>query len=76
MSWYYCASTCVSKSIQHTVYMQASVTYVPYLWLCLHTGCRDIADLDEGLWVVVIIVLLLRLVLIRDDHHWLHVFGK
>lgn len=63
--------------LQHTVYMQASVTCVhTYLWLCLHTGCRDVADLDERLWVVVIIVLLLWLVLIGDDHHWLHVFGK
>ncbi len=27
--------TCVSESIQYTVYMHASVIFVSYLWLCL-----------------------------------------
>lgn len=56
--------------------VSAFVTVVPYLWLCLDAGCGDVADLDERLWVVVIVVLLLWFILVRDDHHWFHVFGQ
>lgn len=67
---------CWSTSEQHTVCTRASATSVPYLWLRLHAGRRDVADLDERLWVVVIIVLLLWFVFIRDDHHRFYVFGE
>lgn len=53
-----------------------SVHLVSYLGLCLHDGGRHVADLDERLGLVVVVVLLLRLVLVGDDHHRLHVFGQ
>lgn len=71
-SWFFCWST----SEQHTVCTRASATSEPYLRLCLHAGRRDVADLDERLWVVIIVVLLLWFVLIGDDHHRFHVFGE
>lgn len=56
--------------------MGVSVPVVPYLWLCLYAGCGEVADLDERLWVVIVVVLLLWFVLVSHDHHWLHVFGQ
>lgn len=50
--------------------------FAPYLRLRLHTGHRGLADIDERLGLVVVIVLLLWLVLVRDNNNWLHVFGK
>lgn len=53
-----------------------STHFAPYLRLRLHTGHRGLADIDERLGLVVVIVLLLWLVLVGDNNNWLHVFGK
>lgn len=47
-----------------------------YLWLCLDDGSWRIADVDERLWVIVIIVLRLSILISRDDHHRLYVLGQ
>lgn len=49
---------------------------MPYLWLSLYAGGRDAVDLDERLWLVIVVILHLRFILIGDDHHWLHVFRQ
>lgn len=49
---------------------------VPYLRLSLYAGCRDVADLDERLGVVVIVVLLLWFILVGDDHHRFNMLGQ
>lgn len=60
----------------HFTSVWASVYENTYLWLCLDAGCWDVADLDERLGLVIIVVRLLWIVFIRDNHHWLHVLGK
>lgn len=49
---------------------------MPYLWLSLYAGGRDVVDLDERLRLVIVVILHLRFILIGDDHHWLHVFRQ
>lgn len=51
------------------------VAYKSYLWHC-HAGHGDVTDIDQRFRVVIVIIHLLGLILVWDDHHRPRMLGQ